>query len=193
MGAVAQTDQERWDERYAATARDGSAATFLRSIEAQLPTSGCALDIAGGTGNNALWLAERGFATTVADVSPVGMAVAQERAQAKGLTIETIRVDFEAEPPPNGPWDLIVCFNYLQRALYERLAARLAPGGYLVVGHPTRKNLERNPRPSARFLLDEGELPSLVSGLDLLLYDEGWFEGRHEARLLARGPCGSSR
>jgi hypothetical protein len=35
--------------------------------------------------------------------------------------------------------------------------------------------------------LDEGELPALVEGLEVLRYEEGWLEeGRHEARVVAR-------
>jgi tellurite methyltransferase len=62
----------------------------------------------------------------------------------------------------------------------------LAPGGLLVFAQPTRSNLQRNPHPSARFLLEDGELPQLLRGLKVISYTEGWTEeGRHEARLVA--------
>ncbi|HEY6100713.1 MAG TPA: class I SAM-dependent methyltransferase, partial [Anaeromyxobacter sp.] len=65
----------------------------------------------------------------------------------------------------------------------------LAPGGWLVFAHATRTNLERNPRPGAAHLLEDGEIRSLVRGLDVVSCEERWFEeGRHEARLLARRP-----
>ena len=52
---------------------------------------------------------------------------------------------------------------------------------------PTRSNLRRHPHPREAFLLDDGELPSLVGDLEVVSYEEGWLdEGRHEARLVAR-------
>jgi hypothetical protein len=65
----------------------------------------------------------------------------------------------------------------------------LAPGGVLAVVHPTRKNLARHPSPAERYLLDEGELGTFMSGLDVVRSEEGWSaEERHEARLVARRP-----
>jgi tellurite methyltransferase len=82
-------------------------------------------------------------------------------------------------------WDA----SYLEqwRPLFEAIPARLAPGGFLVVNHPTRLNLLRHERPGLLHLLDDGELPGLVRGLEVLSYAEDWTdEGYHEARLVAR-------
>ncbi len=88
-----------------------------------------------------------------------------------------------------GPWDLVLCFHYLQRSLFPPIAAALAPGGLLVFCHQTRTNLERHPRPGPEYLLDEGEAPRLAAGLDIVSHSEGWHEeGRHEAHLVARRP-----
>jgi tellurite methyltransferase len=68
----------------------------------------------------------------------------------------------------------------------------LAPDGLLVFAQPTRSNLQRHPHPSARFLLEDGELPRLLQGLEVVSYSEGWTdEGRHEARLVASRSGGS--
>ncbi len=70
------------------------------------------------------------------------------------------------------------------------MAAVLAPGGLLVAAHATRTNLERHPRPGPDHVLEEGELPRLVRGLELVRSEEGWLEsGRHEARVVARKPA----
>jgi len=182
-------ERERWDARY----REGAGATepsaFLRSLDALLPQSGCALDLAGGRGRHAVFLARRGLDVTVADVSEVGLELARQAAEREGLALRTLAVDLEEQPVPPGPWDVVVCFHYLHRPLFEQFRGCLAPGGLLVFCHPTRRNLERHAKPSAAHLLDEGELPRLVRGLDLevLRYEEGWIdEGRHAARLVAR-------
>ena len=87
---------------------------------------------------------------------------------------------------PEGPFDVITCFHYLQRDLFPKLGARLTPGGLLIVEIATRRNLERHAKPSARFLLEEGELPRLLEPLELAHYQEGWIGDHALARAVAR-------
>jgi len=97
---------------------------------------------------------------------------------------------FLAAPPPAGPWDLILCTYFLHRPLFAAFPALLASGGLLAFAHATRRNLERHPRPGPDHLLEDGELPRLVQGLEVLWLREGWTESdRHEARLVARRPA----
>lgn len=181
-------DRNLWDRRW----RDGThgskeVAPFLRSLDALLPRSGAALEVAGGGGWNALWLARRGLDVTLVDVSPVGLSLARERAATDGLALTTLERDLEEDPLPPGPFELVTCFHFLRRPLFREMAAALAPGGLLVVEIMTRRNLERHASPSERFLLEEGELPGLVAGLEVLSHDEAWRpSARHEARIVAR-------
>ncbi len=188
------SDEDRvlWDRRW----RDGThgskeVAPFLDSLDALLPRSGPALEVAGGRGWNALWLAGRGLDVTLVDVSPVALALAREAAAADGLAFTTVELDLEEAPLPPGPFGLVTCFHFLRRPLFREMAAVVAPGGLLVVEIMTRRNLERHASPSERFLLDEGELPGLVPGLEILSHDEAWrASDRHAARLVARKPAG---
>ena len=181
-------DQVRWDAKYRERkAESQEPSPFLVAMERMLPKSGRALDIAGGAGANAVWLARRGLEVTLADISPVGLALAERNAELEGLTLRTLRTDLEQAPFPAGPWDLMVCVRYLWRPLFAVIPDELAPGGVLVVVHPTRSNLLRHERPSLRHLLEDGELPGLVHGLDVVHYEEGWTEeGQHDARLVAK-------
>ena len=187
---MTETDRARWDARYRTHAPHdvGGPAPFLLSLDDLLPRGGAALDVAGGAGRNALWLARRGLEVTVADISPVGLELARAAAAAAGLALRLLEVDLETGALPPGPFDLIVSIDFLCRPLFAAFPAALAPGGILVYAQATRRNLERHPSPSARFLLDDGELPSLVQGLAVLRSEEGWFDDRHEARLVARKP-----
>jgi tellurite methyltransferase len=183
------SDQERWDERYrarGAVARPHSA--FLEHAAPHLPAQGAALDVAGGDGRNALWLAARGLDVTVCDVSPLALAHAEALARERDLILNTARVDLESDPLPAGRYALVLCVHYLQRSLFPAMVEALAPGGVLLFCQPTRRNLERHEKPSQRFLLEEGELPSLLPPLlEVVELQEGWLsEGRHEARVIAR-------
>lgn len=191
---MSREEQAKWDARYRAmegqhTGDAPSAA--LAAIEGLLPrgAEGVAprgLDVGGGAGRHALWLARRGLDVTIVDVSEVGLAIARGRAEAAGARVATVAADLEREPLPAGPWDLVVVCHFLLRPMLGVVSGVLAPGGVLAVVHPTRSNLERHARPGPAFLLEDGELPSLVKGLDVVRYDEGWLEdGRHEARLVA--------
>lgn len=187
-------DRDKWDERYRARRlepRSPQASSWLDDIADALPRTGRALDVAGGAGRNGLWLARHGLDTTVADVSPVGLALAAERAKAEGLRLHTLEVDLAEAPFPAGPWDVIASFLYLQRPLFPAMVDALSPGGWLVFLQPTVTNLERHAKPPRRFLLEPGELAALLAPLpiEIVRLEETWHaSGHHEARLLARRP-----
>ncbi|PTL79054.1 bifunctional 2-polyprenyl-6-hydroxyphenol methylase/3-demethylubiquinol 3-O-methyltransferase UbiG [Vitiosangium sp. GDMCC 1.1324] len=180
-------DRQRWNTRYREQVGTGEPSGFLRSLADRLPRTGRALDVAGGAGHDALWLARRGLDVTLADISDVALERAAEAARGAGVELRLQRLDVELEPLPPGPFDLVLCLNFLWRPLFAELPKVLAPGGLLVFAQPTRSNLQRHAHPSARFLLEDGELPRLLQGLEIVSYSEGWTEeGRHEARLVAR-------
>lgn len=182
-----EADRTRWNERYEAEGAPSDPSPFVTGLDALLPRAGRALDVGGGAGRHARWLARRGLEVTLADVSDVALAQAGAAAEAEGLRLRLLQVDLEAEPLPAGPWDLILCTYFLHRPLFAAFAEALRPGGLLVFAHATRRNLERHPRPGPSHLLLDGELPSLVAGLEIVLQEEGWLEaGRHEARVVCR-------
>jgi len=162
--------------------------TFVRvEVAPLLPSAGCALDLAGGAGRHAIWLAERGWDTTMVDTSKVAIAIAEERAAAANVEVSLVHADLTVDGPPAGPWDLVLIVHYLQRDLFPRVIEQLAADGLLAFSVATTRNLERHDRPGLPYVLDEGEAPSLVDGLDIIHYAEGWsIEDRHEARVVAR-------
>lgn len=192
---MSDSDRIRWNERYSERGEmNREPDSYLVSLDPILPRCGRALDVAGGCGRHAIWLAARGLEVTVADVSEVGLERAEASARDAGVMIHTLATDLTSESLPEGPWDVIVDFFYLQRSLFAGFVRALAPGGYLVFAQPTMTNLQRHPQPGSRFLLQDGELPELIAnlatpGLHVIDYREGWTaEGQHEARLLAQRP-----
>lgn len=182
----------RWDERYASvdSAEPGEASPFLSSVAQHLPSSGSALDVGGGLGANARWLARRGLETTLLDVSQVGLDLARSLDAAAQLAY--LQRDVEAAGlPPGRLWDVILFHLFYDRPTVEAAAARLEPGGVLLVCQPTEINLDRHPKPSRRFLMATGEAASVAgaTSLEPVEVSEAWrASGRHEAWLVLRRP-----
>jgi tellurite methyltransferase len=184
-------ERTKWDARYQAqghAAREPS--RLLVAVSDLLPHRGRVIDVGGGSGRNAIWLARRGLDVTIVDISAEGLALASEAARAAKVSLRTVCADLETEPLPPGPWDVIVNVHFLLRSLFARFGAALAPRGSLVFAQPTMTNLKYHDRPSRSYLLRNRELLGLLAGLAPVLYREGWNEdGRHEAELLARRPA----
>lgn len=178
-------DRARWNHRHAG-AGVGDPSPFLLEVADMLPEEGRALDVAGGTGRHALWLAERGLDATLVDVSDVGLETARREAGRRGVTLTTLRLDLRADRVPVGPWDVILVFHYLHRPLLPELTEMLVPGGLMVCEIATVRNLERHDRPPRRFLLSEGRLAALTGGLETVVWTEEWTEDRHLARYVGR-------
>jgi SAM-dependent methyltransferase len=126
---------------------------------------------------------------TLSDVAEEGLVIAEGRARKLGVPLTTLRWNVETEGIPPGSWDLVLCVHFLFRPVFSLLSEALAPGGLFAICHPTRSNLERNSRPSQRFLLEDGEVLGLLpADFEVLFYQEGWNEDRHEAWLVVRKP-----
>lgn len=167
-----------WDARYAERDLVWSAGpnVFVERYAADLPV-GRALDVAGGEGRNAHWLADRGWDATVADFSQVALdralRIRAERPAQHG-SFGVRQVDVLAEPLGHRDQDLVVV-AYLQLAeLQRRVALRsaadaVAPGGHLlVVAHHT-DNLEQGyggPQ-SAMWLYGETDVEADLAGTGL--------------------------
>ncbi len=166
---------------------------FLVDNAGLLPPGGRALDVAMGTGRNAVYLASLGFEVTGMEISDEACEMALEAAGAAGVRIEAVCVDLESWEAPAEAFDVVVNFNYLQRGLCPRLAAALKPGGVLVFETFTREQRQFGWGPSRdEFLLLPGELRGLFPRLETLVYREGVEEGQRgkkaAAGLVARRP-----
>src|ERR1700690_1470958 len=97
---------------------------------------GRALDLACGTGRNAIWLAEHGWQVTAVDRSPIVIP-----------TVDTRVAGLEKHEFPilAAAWDLIVVTYYLQRDLFEPVKRGLKPGGVaLVIVHMVEPGHEQS-------------------------------------------------
>jgi SAM-dependent methyltransferase len=189
----------RWLAAPASTLRDGLAdrgpgarlwrpAPFLAEVLPLLPR-GRALDVAAGSGREAVFLAMHGFEVEAWDHAPEALARARALADRSGASIESVVADLEAPDvviPPDR-YMLVTCFRFLHRPLLPVLERALAPGGHLVY-ETYRLGQERFGRPRRRqFLLEPGELARAFARLEVLRYEEPSPPGGPlTARLLAR-------
>ena len=188
---MSELEREHWEQRYASEgAFRTQPATFLREVAPRLPASSRVLDVGGGSGRNAVWLAKLGHSVTVADISTRGLALAAAAAADAHVTVDTVQVDFDRDPVPAGPWDVILDFHFFKPALFTQFMERLAPDGMLVFCQATVRNLERHERPPRPHLLEPGQGWELLSDWELMIAREGWSaEGRHEFECLAQAPA----
>jgi tellurite methyltransferase len=175
-----QDPRERWNRRYAERGLEplaGEPSAWLvdnQDLIADVatavgPGARRALDVACGDGRNAGHLARIEF-----DISDVAIAALTAAAPARDLPVRALRLDLETDPLPDGPYHVIVQFNYLQRSLFGALAARLAPGGLLLAETVTRAHIDQLGRAfDPRYVLEPGELRAAVAGLEVVRYEEG--------------------
>ncbi len=130
-----------WDARHQAGDFEGEGPnSTLEAGVAALPP-GRALELASGSGTNAVWLASRGWQMTAVDWSPVGLANGRAKAEAAGLSVEWLERDLLDWSPPRRAFDLVaIVYLHLPHEervpVYARAAAAVAPGGrMLIVGH----------------------------------------------------------
>jgi tellurite methyltransferase len=178
-----------WDERYRSGEVPDEPAAFLVEHVDVVPQGARVLDVAGGAGRNAVWLAKRGCDVTLVDASSVGLELAVAAAEGSGVRLRLVHADLTSTPLPRGPFDLVLIHHFLDRDVLAQVPDVLAPAGVLLFCQPTVDNLQHHDRPPRRFLLERGEMAHIAErlGLEVIELTEGWTaEGRHEARLVAR-------
>jgi len=142
----------RWQSRHreAATQPPPAPAAFLLECFPLLPrphSHSCALDLACGAGQNAAWLAERGWPVVAVDFASAALERLATLAASHHIPIH--RKSFDAIPArfkgivlaeadletavlPEAAFALILCFQYLDRQAFPRIERALAPGGFLL-------------------------------------------------------------
>lgn len=176
----------RWDERYRRGEEPETPAELLLEQASLLPRGGRALDVAMGSGRNALYLASLGFQVTGIDISPLAVERCRQQAEALGLAVTAVVADLERYPLPQEEYDLVVHFYYLQRSLAGPLVAALRPGGVLVFETYTLEQQRFGYGPKEpQHMLRPGELPQLFPALDILFYREGVVPGDKGPKAIA--------
>jgi tellurite methyltransferase len=176
-------ERERWNRKYREAPSSWTVAdpfladAFSEYILPAFPHAGRALDLAGGAGRHAIWLAKQGWEVTLIDISEQGVEQARQNAGPLATHIQFVVDDltqFKASQTQlESGFDLVMAFFYLERRIFPEIVSALRPSGLLVnkthtsaqaklVGAPTNPD----------YLLQPGELLRLASGLRVLHYRE---------------------
>jgi SAM-dependent methyltransferase len=150
-----------------------------------------AIDVACGSGRDAVYLAEQGYAVRAVDHFPDALARARALAGRSGVHIETVCHDVEADPALGvASSDLVCVFYFLWRPLFAAIRAVLRPGGLACIETFHARERERSGHPRReRFVLQQGELEREFPGFEVLESSEGENPaGRYVSRLIARRP-----
>nr|MBF0222000.1 class I SAM-dependent methyltransferase [Desulfobulbaceae bacterium] len=102
---------------------------LISVIDAHNIASGMALDIGCGSGDNVIWLVQRGFTVVGCDSSPTAIEQAQYKTSKAGINCSLHALDFLAEPVPLSPFDFIFdrgCFHSVDEHARQVFAARCA-------------------------------------------------------------------
>ncbi len=174
-----------WDKRYAQGQGMGrQPAAILREHRELLPARGAALDVAMGSGRNALYLAELGLDVTGIDISTVAIDHCRQEAARRGLPVNALVGDVTAYDFGREAYDLIVNLYFLERAIAPKLAEALRPGGVLVFETFTIAQMQLPGGPhDPSWLLHPAELPLMFRTLKKLYYRDEIVEedGRRKA------------
>ncbi|RDI95622.1 SAM-dependent methyltransferase [Meiothermus sp. QL-1] len=164
---------------------------FVVAAYAPLLPPGPVLDLAGGMGRNALFLAGRGHPVLLLERSRVALEFVRSRAKEQGLPLWALEADLEAPHPPlpPGPFAGIVKTYFLHRPLLGVFSERLAPGGLVLLEGFTQQEAARRGSQAGHYW-QEGELLHPPPGLRLRAWGEGWMEGHHRTWAVWEKPEG---
>ncbi|QRV15592.1 class I SAM-dependent methyltransferase [Haloterrigena salifodinae] len=167
-------ERERWNERYGDVEfelPDKPIPVLERRI-ATLP-EGRALDVATGTGRNALFLAEHGYEVDAIDISDAAIERARDRADERGLEVNWRRADLADVELPTDEYDVLTVSFFAALERLPDLKDALAPGGVLIHEHHLRSSDPVEVGPSSeRFRYRSNDLLRACLDLTILAYAE---------------------
>jgi SAM-dependent methyltransferase len=172
-------EREKWEKRYQDSeepfyGREPSG-FLLRSLPL-LPERGRCLDLGGGQGRNAVFLAKRGWEVLLVDAAFAGVARARAWARSENVRIRAAVADLTegSVAAPGDSLDLVLMVNYHDRTALASVGKWLRPGGALLVEGFAQEQLGRTsggPQDPA-VLWNANELLSLAGALRVVWYED---------------------
>ena len=175
-------DRLKWNEKYRRRDYPAEPSGIVKDYVG-LSCGPTALDIAAGSGRNALFLAQQGFTVDAVDISDEALALLAGRHP----SVRAMCADLDIFDIPAERYDLIINILFLNRRLFPQILEGLKPGGLLIFEtllEPLDRPGERSER-CRDYFLRTNELLHCFLSLRILHYHEGPENGRDSARRLA--------
>ncbi|MGA8539766.1 MAG: class I SAM-dependent methyltransferase [Terriglobales bacterium] len=203
--SISDNEREHWNRKYRETPGSWLVPdrfllwAFPEYILPRFPHGGSALDLAGGAGRHAIWLAKQGWEVTLIDISETGVEQARQSTGPLASHIHFVVDDLTHFKAAQTHFDgcketgfketgfgVVMAFFYLQREIINEVVAAVRPGGLLVYKTYLRAQakLPRGPK-NPEHMLDPSELLQLAAGLKVLHHREEVAE-KATAELVAR-------
>lgn len=138
-GPGSSANEADWDHRYGGDQiwSGNPNGTLVNEVSGLTP--GRALDIGAGEGGDAIWLATHGWNVTASDISGRALERISAEARRRGLKVECLHADANADAPyPAGAFDLVSAqYASIPRTPGDRgvgnILNAVAPGGTLLI------------------------------------------------------------
>jgi SAM-dependent methyltransferase len=141
------SDKDRWNRKHADRRHETPPSEPLLALSSSIDRGLC-LDLACGSGANALALAEGGWRVEAVDISIEALLRLREKAITAKVwsRIRCAVVDLDEWSVPRSRYDMVACCYYLPDArMASEIQRSLAPGGRLFVEHFNRDYLKSHP------------------------------------------------
>ncbi len=146
--------------------------------------------MAMGGGRNSVYLASNGFEVEGVDASSDAVSMALKLAEEKEVNISARAADLEKDfIIKEESYDVIICFNYLQRSLIPYMKKGLRSGGIIVYETYIIDQAQFGRPSNPDFLLKHNELLEFFRDFRCLRYHEGLLkEEKAAAGIVAEKP-----
>ena len=182
-------DKKKWNKKYNSSKHkvNQTPSKWLISHQGLLAGKGKALDIAMGEGRNAIYLAGLGYDVLGIDISEIAICNANTYAEEKNLKIKTIAADLDDYQFKDSKFNLILCFNFLNRKLFSKIRRALIPGGFLFYETFNIDHIKYNDF-RKEWVLDHNELLREFEDFRILNYQEVEHKNSATTSLIAQKP-----
>ena len=183
-----------WDDIYKtkAFAAGKGPSEFLHQMLPRLE-KGKVLDIGMGEGQNAVYLAQKGFQVKGFDISKVAIEHAKTLARDTAVTIEAQATDLDLYLFGIMEYDTIIMtkFRPPNSRYYTNIVSALKQGGILLIesfGVPEMDEAIGKDEEYRNYFFHSNEILKNIAGLRILFYQEGIVGAKHVVQCLAQKP-----
>ncbi len=145
---------------------------FSHFVAGPFPKGGDALDLAGGVGRHALWLAKQSWSVSVVDISEVAIQKLAHEAGRLGVALNLFAMDVTEFHFKPAQFDLVVMFYHFDRDVCPSVLSTLRSGGLLICKSSVAWNTYEGTAPPNLQPLGKGEILTMLPGLQVLQHHE---------------------